>query len=260
MPMNPDLDPSAFFLEGGQTGVLLIHGFTGAPTEMRLIGDYFHDRGLTIFAPLLPGHGTTADDLNHYRWIDWFDHAKWALGELQNKCEIVFIAGLSMGAVLTLSLAATQPDIQGIISYAAAIQVNDRRRYLPTFVGRIIRQAPKSKEYWADPNAESLCWSYDSFPSMAASSFLKQLPDITAQLSQVTCPYLAIYSTADSSANASGVRLAYERVSSTDKELIEIQDSGHVITLDRSWERVAEKSFHFIKQHLPEGEFDGEKQ
>ena len=252
MPMNPELDPSAFYLEGSATGVLLIHGFTGAPTEMRLVGDYFNARGLTISAPLLPGHGTTPADLNNYRWKDWFDHVKLALSELQNNCETVFVAGLSMGALLTFNLAATQPDIQGIITYAAAIEVNDRRRHLPSFFGRIIRQAPKTQEYWADPSAESLCWAYDTFPSMAASDFLKQVPRIKAQLTQVTCPFLAIYSTADSSVNAAGVRAAYENVSSADKELFEIQDSGHVITLDRSWERAAEESLRFMTEHLPE--------
>ena len=253
MPMSPDLDPSAFFLEGGATGVLLIHGFTGAPTEMRLVGEYFNARGLTISAPLLPGHGTTPADLNNYRWNDWFDHVRLALGELQNNCETVFIAGLSMGALLTLSLAATQPDIQGIITYAAAIEVRDVRRYLPSFLAQIIRQAPKPKDYWADPGAESLCWAYDTYPSMAASDLLKQLPRIKAQLVLVTCPFLAIYSTGDPTVTAAGVRAAYESVSSADKELLEIQDSGHAITLDRSWERAAEESFRFMKQHLPEG-------
>jgi carboxylesterase len=256
--MNPELDPSAFFLEGGTTGVLLIHGFTGAPTEMLLVGDYFNAYGMTISAPLLPGHGTTAADLNNFRWNDWFDHAKLALRELQNKCETVFVAGLSMGALLTLSLAATQPDIQGIITYAAAIEVNDRRRHLPSFLGRIIRQAPKTNEYWADPSAESLCWAYDSFPSMAAFSLLKQLPRLKEQLSLVTCPFLAIYSTGDSTVDAAGIRAAYDSVSSADKELFEIQDSGHVITLDRSWERAAEESFRFMKKHLPEDDLASE--
>jgi len=260
MPMNPELDPSAFFLEGGTAGVLLIHGFTGAPTEMRLVGDYFHAHGMTISAPLLPGHGTTPADLNNYRWNDWFDHANFALRELQNKCETVFVAGLSMGALLTLSLAAAQPDIQGIITYAAAIEVNDRRRHLPAFFGRIIRQAPKIKGNWADPSAESLCWSYDSFPSMAAFSLLKQLPRLKEQLALVTCPFLAIYSTGDSTVNAAGVRAAYESVSSADKELFEIQDSGHVITLDRSWERAAEESFRFMTEHIPEDELTKKNQ
>ena len=59
------LDPNSFFLQGGSMGVLLIHGFTGAPTEMRLLGGFLHQNGLTVSAPLLPGHGTTVENVRH---------------------------------------------------------------------------------------------------------------------------------------------------------------------------------------------------
>jgi carboxylesterase len=93
---------------------------------------------------------------------------------------------------------------------------------------------------------------------MAAFSLLKQLPRLKEQLSLVTCPFLAIYSTGDSTVDAAGIRAAYDSVSSADKELFEIQDSGHVITLDRSWERAAEESFRFMKKHLPEDDLASE--
>ena len=64
MTPYPSLDPSPFILEGGTVGVLLIHGFTGSPTEMRLVGEYLNQHKITVSAPCLPGHGTTLDDLN----------------------------------------------------------------------------------------------------------------------------------------------------------------------------------------------------
>ena len=66
MTRQPHLDPSPFLLEGGRVGVLLIHGFTGSPPEMRLIGEYLHQRGFTVAAPLLPGHGTVIVE----KWVD----------------------------------------------------------------------------------------------------------------------------------------------------------------------------------------------
>jgi esterase/lipase len=57
MTRQPHLDPSTFFLQGGSTGVLLIHGFTGAPTEMRLLGEHRSGNGLTVAAPRFPGRG-----------------------------------------------------------------------------------------------------------------------------------------------------------------------------------------------------------
>lgn len=68
---NQKPSPQAFFLEGGPLGAFLIHGFTGSPTETRLVGDYLNQRGITVSAPRLPGHGVTVDELNRCRWTDW---------------------------------------------------------------------------------------------------------------------------------------------------------------------------------------------
>ena len=113
MPMPTNIDPSAFFMEGGPTGVLLIHGFTGSAAEMRLIGRYLHERGLTAYGPLLPGHGTIPEDLNNYGWNEWCAEVDKALVELRSNCDTIFVVGLSMGALLSLWLAANNDDISG---------------------------------------------------------------------------------------------------------------------------------------------------
>jgi carboxylesterase len=115
--------------------VLLVHGFTGSPPEMRLVGDYLHQRGLTVSGPLLPGHGTTVEEMNRCRWTDWTDHVEGALANLQARCETVFAGGLSMGSLLTLYLAAHPPDLPGAILYSPAVVVADRLIYL-TCAGR----------------------------------------------------------------------------------------------------------------------------
>jgi carboxylesterase len=37
-----------FFFQGGKQGIVLVHGYTGAPGEMRLLGEYLHQQGLTV--------------------------------------------------------------------------------------------------------------------------------------------------------------------------------------------------------------------
>jgi len=127
MTRHAHLDPSAFFLEGGPVGVLLIHGFTGSPPEMRLVGDYLYQRGCTVSGPLLPGHGTNVDDMNRRQWSEWTAHVEWALSDLQSRCSTVFVGGLSMGALLTLYLGACRPEISGLVAYSPAILVANRR-------------------------------------------------------------------------------------------------------------------------------------
>ena len=66
----------AFYFEGGKIGCLLLHGFTGSPLHMRFLGEKLRDAGYTVYAPLLPGHGTSVEDMAKYGWKDWLEAAR----------------------------------------------------------------------------------------------------------------------------------------------------------------------------------------
>lgn len=57
-----------FFLPGGEKGVLLIHGFTGLPAELLLMGEALNKQGFTVLGVRLAGHGTTVEDMSHMTW------------------------------------------------------------------------------------------------------------------------------------------------------------------------------------------------
>ncbi len=250
MTRHSHLDTSPFFLEGGPVGVLLIHGFTGSPPEMRLIGDYLHQRGLTVSGPLLPGHGTTVEDMNRRKWTEWTEHVEQALTDLQTHCETVFVAGLSMGSLLTLHLTAHQPDLPGAILYSPAVIVADRLIYLTPVLKYLIRKQPKSGESdLTDPEADLRLWSYEENPVCAAHELLKLIRRVRRLLPQVTCPLLIFHSTLDTAIHPRSAPFTYERVGSPDKKLITLHNSGHCITVDSEWEFVAEQTYEFIQAH-----------
>ena len=250
MIRHAHLAPSPFFLDGGPVGVLLIHGFTGSPPEMHVVGDYLHQRGLTVSGPLLPGHGTTVDAMNRCRWTDWTDHVEGALADIQARCEMVFVGGLSMGSVLTLCLAAHHHELPGIVTYSPAVWPADRLIYLTPVLKHLIRRKPKSDDSdLTDPEAELRLWSYDENPAFAAHELLKLLRRVRGLLSQVTCPILIIHSTLDTAIHPDSARRTYERVGSADKELVTLHNSGHCLTVDSEWETVAEKTYTFIQAH-----------
>ena len=60
-----------FYYKGSNTGVLLIHGFTGTPSEVRLLGEFLKDKGYTVRGILLKGHGTTIEDMRKCGYRDW---------------------------------------------------------------------------------------------------------------------------------------------------------------------------------------------
>lgn len=248
MTRHAHLDPSAFFLEGGSVGMLLIHGFTGSPPEMRLVGDYLYQRGLTVSGPLLPGHGTDVDDMNRRRWSEWTTHVERALSDLQSRCSTVFVGGLSMGALLTLYLGARHPEISGLVVYSPAILVANRLIYLtPVLKHFISKRGATGESDLTDPEADSRLWSYDEEPVRAAHELLKLQRVVRRLLPTVTQPLLIIQSTGDATIDPRCGQIIYDEAGSTDEKLLYLHNSGHCITVDGEWEFVAEQTYEFIQ-------------
>src|ERR1700744_2339235 len=91
--------------EGGRTGVLLCHGFTGSPQSLRPWAEYLAAAGLSVSLPRLPGHGPSWPEMARTRWEDWYAEVDRAFDELQAGCDEMFVMGLSMGGCLALRLA-----------------------------------------------------------------------------------------------------------------------------------------------------------
>jgi carboxylesterase len=248
MTQHSHLDPSAFFLEGGSTGILLIHGFTGSPPEMSLVGEYLNQRDLTVSVPLLPGHGTTVEDLDTRTWEDWTSHVESALGDLQKRCKTVFVAGLSLGGLLALYLAALHDELGGAISYSAPMGVTDWRSKLVPIFKKFIPQVTKSEDFMTDPEAKLRNWSYETTPTSAAHEVLKFMGEVKHLLPRINCPLLIINSTEDPEIRPDSGQYVYVHTSSADKKLIMLHNCGHVITIDNEWEQVAEETYKFISQ------------
>ena len=109
-----------FILPGNRTGVLLIHGLTGTPNEMRIVGRGLNRAGFTVYAMQLAGHCGDEADLNKTTWQDWYKSVEEAAFKLQEQVDHIFVAGLSMGALLSLKLAAEHPEfVKGVGVYLA---------------------------------------------------------------------------------------------------------------------------------------------
>ena len=252
MTQRPHLDPSAFFLPGGSVGVLLLHGFTGAPTEMRLLGDYLNGRGYTVAAPLLPGHGTRVEDMNGYRWRDWVRHAEAALIDLQSHCATVFVGGLSLGSLIGIYLVAQHPDVAGLIAYSPAVLVASRSVWLAPLVKHFvpILSAPVSPSDLTDPEAGSRLWCYEQIPVPAVHETMRMAMRAMGLLPGLRVPLLVVYSVGDRTIHRDSGRYTFEVAGTPDKELLVLHNSGHALTVDSEWRLVAGRTAEFIEQHL----------
>lgn len=249
MARYPELDPGAFALGGGPVGCLLLHGFTGSPPEMRLLGEFLHDRGISVAAPLLPGHGTIPEDLNRTRWQDWASAAEEALLALRARCDVLFIAGLSMGTLLVIHLARRYPDVAGIVLYSPALKVAHRLLPLLSLLRPFVKQWPKESEEetdLTDPEAVKRCWSYESWPTRGLSELVKLQRVVRAELKEVRVPAMVFHSTLDTSIHPTSARRTFDGLGSQDKELVALHNSGHVVTVDSEREGIFARTYGFI--------------
>jgi len=102
----------------GRKGVLLLHGLTGAPAEMKAVGRVLHRQGFGLYAPLLAGHGGTEADLLKTGWRDWVASAKAAYLDLAREVDEVYVAGICAGGAIGLELCAAFPEIRGAAVYS----------------------------------------------------------------------------------------------------------------------------------------------
>lgn len=100
----------SFKIKGGKVGILLLHRLCGTPVEMRFVANGLAKAGYTVSCPQLAGHCASDKDLKASRWADWYRSAQNALDALHDECDVVIAGGLSTGAVLALMLAAKNPN------------------------------------------------------------------------------------------------------------------------------------------------------
>ena len=84
----------SLLLPGNRTGILLIHGLGGTPTEMRYIAQGLNRAGYSVYCCQLTGHCGTTQDLIEAKWQDWTADVVKALDKLKH-CSKIFARGLS---------------------------------------------------------------------------------------------------------------------------------------------------------------------
>lgn len=108
-----------------KSAVLLLHGFTGSPWELRPLAEALAARGHAVTAPLLPGHGGSPEAMMWVGWRDWLGAADDALRALEaHGYERIAVGGLSMGALLSLILASRhRPRVSRLVLLAPVMKL-----------------------------------------------------------------------------------------------------------------------------------------
>jgi carboxylesterase len=248
--VNPVIQPTAesFYFPGGSTGCLLVHGLTGTPKEMRELGKSLAQRGNSVLGVRLFGHATKPEDLIRARWSDWMASIEDGWEILSGTTERIYLIGLSLGGVLSLTFGAQYP-VAGIVAMATPYKLpNDPRLPFVKLISLLKPFNSKGPSEWYDQKAleQHACYPVDVTRAYAELDALMR--EMRKVLPQVCAPTLLIYSQNDPVVKQEDNHMEsiYDAISSPDKRKLWIENSGHVITRDLQREVVFEATANFI--------------
>jgi carboxylesterase len=253
--------------EGGKTGFLLIHGLSGTPVELRYIANGLARAGHTVYCPQLAGHCSTLDALTATTGHDWYDSVETALKRLSERCDHVFVGGLSMGAVLALRLAAQHPNVvNGTMLYAPTLWLDGWGVPWYSHLFRLVLQKRVADLIWfserppfgikdqrlraiiaeaihsGDPSKAGFL----SIPGGPMFELRKLVKTVKGDLGGVTQPALILHPRQDDRASLRNAHYLEANLGGRVETVI-LEDSYHVITLDRQRDVVLEKTLGFAQ-------------
>ncbi len=246
----PNANP--FYLPGNKTGVIVVHGFTGAPTEMRWLGEYLNKKGYSVIGPRLAGHGTKIEDMARMRWNDWAASVEDAWHFLKESTNQIFIVGLSMGGLLSLNHATKFP-VKGVVALSTPLAIPQqffgKFREPARLLSKIYRYRRKSGGGWFTPEAKEGHISYSANPIRSVVELSYLVDQVKGNLDKISAPTLVIHSKDDVYVPANSAEEIFKRLINSEKELLYIEKAGHVITRDGNIEFVFNKVAEFIQKN-----------
>ena len=228
----------------GRIGVLVSHGFGGSPRSVQELALRLVDAGYTVALPLLAGHGLTPGAMERSTWEEWTADVERAFAWLRERTDQIFVLGLSMGGTLALWLAERHPEVAGLIT-ANAIVRHPRER-LMLIAGRVglPRWAKAIGNDTKMPGVDEM--AYDRIPTRSTRQLALLLAAVRGDLSLVRCPALIFSSEVDHVVPPWNQREICAAIGSTDKTLIELENSYHVATMDGDKELIFARTLEFL--------------
>ena len=251
-PMDP-AKTAPFTLGSGPRACLLLHGFTGSPWDMRPLGEALAAGGYRVSALCLPGHGATPRAMEQVTGSDWERAAEQALLALGGD-EPVFLAGLSMGALLCALLGARFPErVRGIALLAPAMRFRGPSMWL----ARKMRRAPllpllhpwveKTGTDLEDPVERAQAPVLTAFPTARLNDLWRLQDRARACLRKVRAPCLVVSARQDHVVAAGGARALARGLSGALRvEQVELPCGFHILPRDRDRERLFQEVLTFF--------------
>lgn len=251
--------------------VLLFHGLTGSPFEMKKYGDFLFKNGYDVFCYSFPGHGSRIIEIETVTWHDWCNFAQEKYDKLRKNYEQFFVSGLCLGAAMAVYLGEHNKNITGIVALSTTLFLDGfcipwTVSLLPFALNTITRfyytfpeddcfgvKNERTRKSLAKMTAKANI-GMDNYPLNCVDGLLKLSKNVRQNLKKLTCPILCIHSKYDNLASPKGAKIVIKGVSSIIKRYVEVNDSYHMVLYDNDKTFVMNTAVEFMENLMPKPE------
>lgn len=217
------------------TGILLIHGFSSSPGEMRPLAEYLFDKGYAVLGVRLKGHGTSPWDLRERTRDEWYASVERGKKILLGHCGEIAMVGFSMGGLLALRHAAEDPrHLTSVVSACAPVKFRDKALAIVEVVHRMNKLVGfvsgdhdlKTFHQVAPENPEI---NYRHMPLSAIHELNHLAAEVEKMLEKVTVPALVLQADNDPTVEPESGRIIHDKLKSAVKRLVIVRSELHGI-------------------------------
>ena len=236
-------------------GVLLVHSYLASPCEVRALAGSLQRRGYWVFAPRLPGHGTSAEDLAGRKRREWVETVESGYVLLRTICRRVVLGGVAFGGSLALDLAARVhgPGVAGVFAVSPPQSLKD---YSPHIVppgdvwnrllSKLKREEPQQDFLQFAGDAERL--NYSRNPVSGVREVGELLEEIGGGYGRIVVPTLILQSEANPVVDPKGSQRLFSQIRSANKEFCLLSGARHTMVSGEGSEEIFLKIANFLKR------------
>lgn len=258
-----------FYYKGtNNKAIILVHGLTGVPLEMKFLGKSLHKNGFSVVCPLLEGHAKGKEELLKTTWEDWYATVDKTFLALRKKFKKIYVAGICVGGMLGLNLAAEHGKmVDGAAIYSAAIRYdgwNIPVHGFLSFLIPLIGNLPPLRYMGFDERppygikddrlrkiilrSDILKETHHNFPYPLLKEMYALNSEMEKKYEKIKAPTLLLHAKNDDLSHYRNSEYIYKKITAP-KEIHLLEDSYHMIHIDKERDKVAQMTIDFFNKY-----------
>jgi esterase/lipase len=232
-------------------GVVLVHSYLAVPKEVKALARYLRKQGVWVYAPRLPGHGTSPEDLSGKKYREWVEAVENSYVLMSTICDRIVVGGVAVGGSLALDLAARVGEVAGVFAVCPPFTL---RNYSTNFMpgmdvwNRVINRMKRGEHdsQFFEFSHGNPHVNYPRNPVAGVREVGEFLESIEKNYAAISQPALIIQADNNPVVDPKGSLQLYDSIGSAQKEFCLLSYDRHVLVNGEGAENVFRKVGTFV--------------